>query len=120
MFALTTRFTASADTDWEEFRRLAVRRAFEKYRSVPGLHAKAFVYSPELGEYGGNYVWETQDDAEAFLRSDTWRKTVALFGEPRIERWEVSAYVEDGELVFPPEHALRGTAAPAPGATHAP
>lgn len=120
MFAMTTRFTASPDTDWEEFRRLAVRRAFEKYRSVPGLHAKAFVYSPELGEYGGNYVWETQDDAEAFLRSDTWRKTVALFGEPRIERWEVSAYVEDGELVFPPEHALRGTAAPAAGATHAP
>ncbi len=119
MFATTTRFTMSPDTDWEEFRRLAVRRAFEAYRSVPGLRSKAFVYSPERGEYGGNYVWETQDDAEAFLRSELWRKTVALFGEPRTERWEISAYVEDGDLVFPPGYDVRTPAASVEGAPQA-
>lgn len=116
MFATTVRFTMPADTDWEQLRRLAVRRAFEVYRRIPGLHAKAFVFSPERGEYGGNYVWETQDDAEAFLRSETWRDVVAKFGEPRIERTEICAYVEDGDLLFPHEHDLRTPSAPEEGA----
>ena len=113
MFATTTRFTMPADTDWEALRRLAVRRGFELYRKIPGLHSKAFVFSPERGEYGGNYVWETQDDAEAFLRSETWRNAVSTFGEPRIERAEICAYVEDGDLVFPSGYDVRTPAAPA-------
>ncbi len=120
MFATTIRFTMPADTDWEQLRRLAVQRAFDLYRRVPGLHAKAFVFSPERSEYGGNYVWDTQDHAEAFLRSEAWRRVVSLFGEPRIERDEICAYIEDGDLVFPPEHDLRSPAAPAGGAGPAP
>lgn len=117
MFATTIRFTMPADTDWEKLRQLAVRRAFEVYRSMPGLRAKAFVFSPERSEFGGNYVWETQDDAEAFLRSDAWRKALSLYGEPRLERAEICAYVEGGDLVFPPDYGVRppseeGVAAP--------
>ena len=115
MFAMTTRFTMPEETDWELFRRQAVRRAFESYRSIPGLRSKVFVFSPERGECGGDYVWETQDDAEAFLRSELWRGTVALLGEPRVERWEISAYVEDGDLVFPAHFDLHAPAEPAPG-----
>jgi hypothetical protein len=110
MFALTVRFTLPEDTDWEQVRALAVRRAFEIYRGVPGLRSKAFVFAPDRGEYGGNYVWETQDDAEAFLRSAGWNRLVSLFGEPRVERSEICAYVECGDLIWPPDYA--GTSAP--------
>jgi hypothetical protein len=103
MFATTIRFTMPEDTDWERLRALAVRAAFDEYRDVPGLRAKAFVFAPERCEFGGNYVWETQDDAEAFLRSATWRATASRFGEPRVERSEVCAYVECGDLVWPPD-----------------
>ena len=105
MFATTIRFTMPADTDWEKLRQLAVRRAFEVYRQLPGLRAKAFIFSPERGEFGGNYVWETQDDAEAFLRSDLFRANVARYGTPSVlERTEVCAYAEDGDLIFPPDY----------------
>jgi hypothetical protein len=105
MFAMTTRFTMPEDTDWEQVRALAVQRAYEMYRNVPGLRSKAFIFAPDRNEYGGNYVWETQDDAEAFLRSDAWSRIVSLLGEPRIERAAICAYVECGDLVWPPEHA---------------
>ena len=114
MFAMTTRFAMPADTDWEQLRRSALGRAFEVYRSVPGLHAKAFVFAPERGEYGGNYVWETQDHVEAFLRSEAWREIVSVLGEPRIERAEVIAYVVDGDLMFPPDYEGRSSAPPSP------
>lgn len=105
MFAMTTRFTMPEDTDWEQVRAQAVQRAFELYRTVPGLRSKAFIFAPDRNEYGGNYVWETQDDAEAFLRSDAWSRIVSLLGEPRVERTEICAYVEGGDLVWPPEYA---------------
>jgi hypothetical protein len=111
MFATTVRFQMPEDTDWEKLRQLAVRSAFDLFRAVPGLRAKAFIFSPERSEFGGNYVWETQDDAEAYLRSDGWRSIAALFGEPRIERSEVCAYVECGDLVFPPDYGVRPSAA---------
>lgn len=107
MFATTIRFTMPPETNWEALRRLAVRWAFETGRSIPGLRATASVFSPEQGQFGGNFVWETQDHAEAFLRSAAWRGAVTLYGEPRIERAEVCAYVEDGDLVFPPDYDAR-------------
>lgn len=107
MFATTIRFALASDTDWEDLRRSLVRRAMENDRFVPGLRSKAFIFSPERGEFGGNYVWETQDDAEAFLRSDLYRATVARYGQPTaLERAEVCAYVEDGDVLFP-EYDLR-------------
>ncbi len=112
MFATTIRFTMPADTSWEALRQLAIRRAFEVYRMIPGLRSKAFVFSPERSEFGGNYVWETQDHAEAFLRSAAWRTAVSLYGEPRVERAEVCAYVESGDLVFPPDYDARPPASP--------
>jgi hypothetical protein len=123
MFATTIRFTMPADTDWEGLRQLAVRRAFEVYRTIPGLRSMAFVFAPERTEFGGNCVWETQDHAEAFLRSDAWRTALALYGEARIEQAEVCAYVEDGDLMFPPEYdwrsvTQRGVDAPSGSPTH--
>ena len=123
MFATTIRFTMPADTDWERVRQLAVRRAFDVYRSTPGLRSIAFIFAPERGEFGGNFVWETQDHAEAFLRSEAWRTALSWYGEPRIERAEVCAYVEDGDLMFPAEYDVRsaargGEAVPPSGPAH--
>ena len=112
MFATTIRFTMPADTNWEGLRQLAIRRAFEVYRAVPGLRAMAFIFAPERSEFGGNYVWETQDHAEAFLRSAAWRAAVSLYGEAHIERAEVCAYVEDGDPVFPPDYDVRPPVSP--------
>jgi hypothetical protein len=117
MFATTIRFSVPPDSDWEALRQRLVRAAFDVFRDVPGLRAKAFVFSPERGEFGGNYVWETQDDAEAYLRSETMRSAAAIFGEPEIERAEVCAYVEQGDLVFPPDYRAHGRAAEGPSAS---
>jgi len=43
-----------------------IDRAETLYRNLPGLVSKAFLYDPETREYGGNYVWETRRDLEAF------------------------------------------------------
>jgi hypothetical protein len=113
MYAMTIRFTVPANTDWEAVRQLQVRRAFEMFRHVSGLRAKAFVFSPERGEVGGNYVWETQDDAEAYLRSDLFRASNARYGQPRLlEGAEISAYVEDGDIVFPPDYEVHDAMGP--------
>jgi Putative mono-oxygenase ydhR len=107
VFATTIRFSVPEGTDWEPLRQLMIRRAFDLFRHVPGLRSKAFVFSPERSEFGGNYVWETQDDAEAFLGSELFRESVQHFGTPRVERTEVCAYVEDGDLVSPPGYEWR-------------
>ncbi len=108
MFATTIRYPLPTGTDWEVFRQLLVRRAFDTYRFVPGLRSVALVLSPERGEVGGNFVWETQDDAEAFLRSDAFRATLAQLGDPSVlERGEIGAYIGDGDLLFPPDYDAR-------------
>ena len=104
MYATTIRFSMPPDTDWEALRRLLVRRAFEVFRTLPGLRAEAFIFSPERSEIGGNYVWQTQDDAEAYLRSAAWRAAVERWGEARVEGAEICAYVDDGDLAYPPEY----------------
>ena len=116
MYATTVRFSMPPDTDWEALRQALVRRAFESFRNVPGLRSKAFIFAPERGEMGGNYVWNTQDDAEAYLRSGAWRATVARLGEPRVEGAEICAYVEDGDLMYPPDYRIAGAAGDASAA----
>ncbi len=109
MYATNIRFALPQDTDWEGFRQSMIRRAFDVFRQVPGLRAKAFVLSPERAEFGGNYVWETQDDAEAYLRSDLFHALALEFGEPRVQEGaEICAYLEGGDLIFPPDYGVQG------------
>ena len=44
----------------------------EKYRQVPGLLQKYYVHYPETDEYGGVYVWDSEDSLQA------WRETYPL------------------------------------------
>jgi hypothetical protein len=41
----------------------------DRYREVPGLLQKYYVHYPETDEYGGVYVWDSEDALE------TWRET---------------------------------------------
>ena len=43
-----------------------------KYRQVPGLLQKYYIHSPATDEYGGVYVWDTEDSLQA------WRETYPL------------------------------------------
>jgi heme-degrading monooxygenase HmoA len=90
---MTTRFTLPASTDWKALRATIAERA-RLYEEMPGLRSKAFVVDEGSREYGGNYVWESREAAEAFVASETFRGAVARFGAPDVRIHEVVAYVE--------------------------
>ena len=77
------------------------QRIAERYRAIPGLIRKQFLYSEE-GVGGGVYLWESREAAEACYRGP-WRDNIrAMFGaEPEI-RWFESPVVVDNEA-----HAIR-------------
>ena len=102
MYALTVRFVLSKETDWSKIPDLMVERAEKLYKSMPGLVSKAFVYDPETREYGGNYVWDTRKDLEAFLESATFKAGKQKFGEPiSLRVHEIGAYIDRGRVYAP-------------------
>lgn len=110
MYALSIRFVLPEGTDFDAMRALLRERA-GVYRDVPGLVSKAFLLNAETREYGGNYVWELREDAEAFLRSELFQAAVQKLGEPReLRGYEVQAYVDRGslELASKPAAAVAG------------
>lgn len=78
-----------------------VDRAENLYRKMPGLISKAFLYDPYTREYGGNYVWETREQLDAFLKSEIFLSAKAKFGEPSIRVHPIAAYLERGNVVVP-------------------
>ena len=63
-----------------------------EFRAVPGLIQKYYIYDESVNEWGGIYVWDSEESAQAYLESDL-RKTIAatyeVEGRPRVERLEV-------------------------------
>lgn len=108
MIASVIRFALPEDTDWDAMRRLARERAEAYYRDVPGLRSKAFIVSVEERMYGGLYTWERRAQLDAFLASEAFRGMVERLGEPRIEVYEVPAYVEQGVVVIEEPEASAG------------
>ena|SRR5438105_2399940 len=98
MHALSIRFHLPSTTDWNATRQLMLQRA-ALYRNVDGLVSKAFVLNPASGEYGGNYVWESKEAAQAFLSSELFQGAVRKFGQPTVNEYEVVTYLEHGALV---------------------
>jgi heme-degrading monooxygenase HmoA len=97
VIASTIRFRLPEDTDWDGVRRLARERA-ALYAAVPGLRSKAFLLDPERHEYGANYVWESREALDAFLRSDLFQGAVARFGAPDVRIHEIPVYVDQGSV----------------------
>lgn len=95
MFACSIRFQLPEGTDWNATREFMRERA-KLYAGLAGLRSKAFLIDPDRREVGANYVWETREAHEAFLRSDLFRAAVEKMGQPReIRTYEVVAYVDN-------------------------
>lgn len=58
------------------------------FRDLPGLLQKFYVYDPASQEWGGVYLWESQEALERYAQSDL-RKSIPevyqIVGTPRIE-----------------------------------
>jgi hypothetical protein len=78
-----------------------VDRAENLYRKMPGLISKAFLYDPQTREYGGNFVWETREQLDAFLVSEVFLSAKAQFGEPSIRVHPIGVYLERGRVIVP-------------------
>ena len=105
MYTLTMRFVLPDDTDWSKIPALMEDRARNLYKEMPGLISKAFLYDPATREYGGNYVWETREQLDAFLASDIVAAARAKFGHPTYSVHRVAAYLERGQVHVPAEPA---------------
>ena len=72
----------------------------ERCRKVPGLKEKFFVMNPETLAQGAFLIWETQENFDAYLKSDVYKTTVLDIcqGEPDIETYMLSASLTDGVL----------------------
>jgi hypothetical protein len=100
MVAAVIRFRLPEGTDWEGMRDLARQRARSYYQHLPGLRTKAFVVDAERGIYGGLYIWESRQQLDEFLESETFQGVIQKLGQqPEIEVFEVPAYIERGEVV---------------------
>jgi len=97
MFAACFRFAVSEGADWNAMRSLMKARA-KQFRKLPGLRSKAFLLDADRREIGGNYVWETRESLEAYLRSDLYLDVVRKLGEPKEMRiYEVPEYVDNAQ-----------------------
>ncbi len=60
----------------------------ENFSALKGLQQKYYLQEPSTKEYAGLYLWETQEDFDAYRDSEL-RKSIAkaykTIGEPRIE-----------------------------------
>ena len=75
MVAACFRFVLPEGTDWNAVRNMMKERA-KAFHKLPGLRAKAFLLDEGRREIGGNYVWETRDALDAYLRSDLYLAVV--------------------------------------------
>ena len=95
MFAACFRFAVPEGADWNAIRGLMKERA-KQFHKLPGLRSKAFLLDHQRGEIGGNYVWETRDSLDAYLRSPLYLDVVRKMGEPKELRiYEVPEYVDN-------------------------
>jgi len=98
MLAACFRFVLPQGTDWDAIRNLMKVRA-KQFSKLPGLRSKAFLLDVDHREIGGNYVWETRESLDAYLRSDLYLDVVRKVGEPKELRiYEVPEYVDNAEV----------------------
>lgn len=64
----------------------------DEFRALKGLQQKYYLQEPATQEYAGLYLWDTEEDFNAF-RDSKLRATIAKAyqteGEPRIELFNV-------------------------------
>ena len=105
MFAACFRFTLPEGTDWNAVRQMMKERA-KVFQRLPGLRSKASLLDVDRREIGGNYVWETREALDAYLRSDLYLAVVRKVGEPtELRIYEVPEYVDNADTESSLAHA---------------
>jgi len=69
-----------------------------QFQALPGLLQKYYVHDPVTNEFGGFYVWDSQESLDAYMESDL-RKTIAdayeVVGAPRVEKLNVATLLRE-------------------------
>ena len=88
--------SVSRDTATELFKGSA-----PKYRDLPGLVRKYYLFSAESGTGGGIYLWKSREDAERTYTAEWKRMIRERYGaEPRITYFDTPVVVDNatGEI----------------------
>jgi heme-degrading monooxygenase HmoA len=59
-----------------------------QFRALPGLLQKYYLHDPSSDEWGGLYLWDSQESLDEFMESDLRKsipETYQIVGTPRIE-----------------------------------
>lgn len=68
------------------------RERMPEFRQVPGLLQKYYVYDESANEWGGFYIWDSEESAEAYFKSDLRKSIPSTYdvdGTPRVEKLRV-------------------------------
>lgn len=68
------------------------RGRMPEFRRVPGLVQKYYVYDESVNEWGGLYMWDSEESAEAYLTSDLRKSIPSIYeidGTPRVDKLKV-------------------------------
>ena len=82
---MTVKFRSRLPAD--EMRRRYQERMPE-FRQLPGLVQKYYLYDATSDEWGGFYLWDSQESLDAYLASDLRKsipETYQVVGTPRVE-----------------------------------
>ena len=82
---LIVRFKSSLPPDELE-KRYKERRP--EFQALPGLLQKYYLHDPSSDEWGGLYLWDSQESLDEFMASDLREsipETYQFVGKPRIE-----------------------------------
>jgi heme-degrading monooxygenase HmoA len=65
------------------------RERMPEFRQLPGLVQKYYFHDDSTGEWGGIYLWDSQESVEEYLASDLRQTIPAAYeidGAPQVER----------------------------------
>lgn len=83
--------------------REAFRGRYSLFLDVPGLRFKAWFMDEAAREFGALYIFESPQDREAYLASETWRVAIPQrFGcPPEARLWEVPQLIAHQVVTAP-------------------
>ena len=84
-----------------EVARKHIGEVVEGCRRIPGLREKLFIMDPNTLAQGAMLIWDSQEDFDAYLKSEEYKSTVLDIceGDPRIEFYVHTANLRDGVLI---------------------
>ncbi|MBI4291409.1 MAG: YdhR family protein [Betaproteobacteria bacterium] len=68
----------------------------QRFRQLPGLVRKNYLYDPATGTGGGSYLWETRAAAEAYYDAAWFERMTAMLGNtPTVQYFESPLQVDN-------------------------